>query len=285
MDGAGNPNEWDATPMTTTTWALLTVGLTVGAALVLQVATRVNARSASLAARRRTGILQLARWGVLAFGVTALIGELAVALGLSTAWTGAAALAFVSCCALAVREPLGDFIAAASFIVERTAAVGDEVELNGEVTGTLVGFGLRSVAVRTWDGDVVYQTASAIRTFRNSSKHDSRATVDIEIPSNVRVARATAVLQAVCRSAHDATFRTVPEVLGVIEQQIDHYVIRVSCFVDPAQQRQAEYRLKAAAVDAVAELIDGEGVVRNTAQVLAIVGPPPPPPVRQAARA
>ena len=271
--------------MNTTTWALLTVGLTVIAVSVLQLAARANARSASLAARRRTGILQLARWGVLALGVTALIGQLAVALGLPTAWTGAAALAVVSCFAVAVREPLGDFIAAFSFIVERTAAVGDEVELNGEVRGTLVGFSLRSVAVRTWDGDVVYQTASAIRTFRNSSKHDSRATVDIDIPSNVRVARATSVLQAVCRSAHDRTFRTVPDVLGVVQQQLDHYVIRVSCFVDPAHQREAEYRLKAAGVDAVAELIDGEGMVRNTAQVLAIVGPPPPPRFRETAPA
>ncbi|HRE03323.1 MAG TPA: mechanosensitive ion channel, partial [Ilumatobacteraceae bacterium] len=142
---------------------------------------------------------------------------------------------------------------------------------------TLVGFGLRSVAVRTWDGDVVYHTASAIRTFRNSSKHDSRATVDIDIPSTVRVARATSVLQAVCRQAYDSTFRTEPQVLGVIEQRIDRYVVRVSCFVDPASQREAQYRLKAAAVDAVAELIDGEGVVRDTAQVLAIVSPLPPP--------
>ena len=263
--------------MNTITWALLTVGLTVTIVLILQIATRANARSASLAARRRTGIMQLARWGVLAAGVTTLIGEAAIAFGLSSAWTGAAALAFVSCCALAVREPLGDFIAAASFIVERTAAVGDEVELNGEVSGTLVGFGLRSVAVRTWDGDVVYHTASAIRTFRNSSKHDSRATVDIEIPANVRVARATSVLEVVCRNAFDSTFRSEPEVLGVIDQQLGHYTIRVSCFVDPARSRQAQYRLKAAAVDAVAELIDGEGIVRNTAQVLAIVGQPPIP--------
>ena len=271
--------------MTTTKWALLTVGCTVAAVMILQLAARLNARSTSLAARRRTGLMQLVRWGVMATGVTALVAEGAVAFGLSSAWTGAAALAFVSCCALAVREPLGDFIAAASFLVERTAAVGDEIELNGEVSGTLVGFGLRSVAVRTWDGDVVYHTASAIRTFRNSSKHDSRATVDIEIPASVRVARATAVLEAVCRTAYDATFRSEPEVLGVIDQQLQHYTIRVSCFVDPARSRQAQYRLKAAAVDAVAELVDPAGVVRNTAQVLAIVGPGFPAPVLREATA
>ena len=269
--------------MTTATWALLTVLVTTIAVTILHIAAQLNSRSATLAARRRIGILQLLRWGVLVGGLTILAGEFAVALGLSTAWTGAAALAFVSCCALAVREPLGDFVAAFSFIVERTAAVGDEVVLNGEVAGTLVGFGLRSVAVRTWDGDVVYQTASAIRTFRNSSKHDSRATVDIEIPSNVRVARATSVLDVVCRRAFNETFRTMPEVLGVIDQQLGRYVLRVSCFVDPAHQRQAQYRLKAAAVDAVAEMIDSDGTVRNTAQVLAIVGPPPPPPPHRAA--
>ena len=267
--------------MTTTKLVILTVGLTVAAVLILHIGTRRNARSVSLAARRRTGIMQLGRSGVAALGVSLLIGEGAVALGLPQAWTGAAALAVVSCTALAVREPLGDFIAAFSFIVERTAAVGDEVELNGKVTGTLVGFGLRSVVVRTWDGDVVYSTASDIHTFRNSSKHDSRATVDIKIPAHVRVARSTSVLQAVCRAAHDETFRSVPEVLGVIDQQLDHYVVRVSCFVDPAHHRQAQYRLKAAAVDAVGELVDGEGLVRDTAQVLAIVGPPQfPAPVR-----
>ena len=274
MDMRAERNESGHETMTTPKLALLTVGLTALAVLILHVATRRNARSLSLAARRRTGIMQLARSGVAALGALLLVGEGAAALGLPKAWTGAAALAFVSCMALAIREPLGDFIAAFSFIVERTAAIGDEVELNGEVTGTLVGFGLRSVVVRTWDGDVVYQTASAIRTFRNSSKHDSRATVDIEIPAHVRVARSTAVLEAVCRSAHDHTFRSVPEVLGVIDQQLDHYVVRVSCFVDPAHHRQAQYRLKAAAVDAVAQLVDGEGLVRDTAQVLAIVGPP-----------
>jgi small conductance mechanosensitive channel len=268
--------------MNTTRWELVTVSLTLAAVLTLHIGTKASARSTSLKARRRMGIFQLARSGVAALGAAILIAQVAESFGLSSAWTGAAALAFVSCLALAIREPLGDFIAAFSFIVERTAAVGDEVELNREVTGTLVGFGLRSVIVRTWDGDVVYTTASAIRTFRNLSKHDSRATVDIEIPAHVRVARATSVLEAVCRSAHDDTFRTAPEVLGVIDQQLQHYVVRVSCFVDPAHHRTAQYRLKAAAVDAVAELVDGEGLVRDTAQVLALVGgarrtPPPPP--------
>ena len=63
--------------MTTTRWVLLTIGLTAVAMMIFEVASRLNARSTSLAARRRTGMMQLARWGVLAGGLTALAGELA----------------------------------------------------------------------------------------------------------------------------------------------------------------------------------------------------------------
>ena len=73
--------------MTTPKLALLTVGLTGVAVLVLHLATRRNARSLSLAARRRTGIMQLARSGVAALGVLLLVGEGAAALGLPKAWT------------------------------------------------------------------------------------------------------------------------------------------------------------------------------------------------------
>ncbi|HRE03324.1 MAG TPA: hypothetical protein PLV68_18650, partial [Ilumatobacteraceae bacterium] len=91
--------------LTLTHWAVVTAVATVAGVVGLQVAIRFNARSATLAARRRTGLMQLGRWGLLSAGVSALAVEGAVAAGVSSAWTGAAALAFVSCVALAAREP------------------------------------------------------------------------------------------------------------------------------------------------------------------------------------
>ena len=253
---------------------LLTAGATIAALLALRVASRLNDRSATLRSRRTAGVLQLSKWAVLVLGVGVLFGEALVAAGVSSATMALILAATVSGTVLALRDSIADFLAAAALLVERTAAIGDEVELNGEVRGRLVGFGIRSVAIRTWGGDTVFHSASAIKTFRNMSVGASRAIVDIDIPSNVRTSRATAVLTAALRRVQDDTFQSEPEVLGVVDQHLDRYVVRVTCMVEPAQNAHAEYLLKAAAVDAVAELLDDKGDPRPTQEILAIVNDP-----------
>ena len=251
-----------------------TILATAVAVALLRTAGRLNARGATLAARRRTGLLQLLRWLVILVGSAVVAVEAMVSAGIDKSLLVVIGGGLATAIAFAVREPIADFLAAAALIVERTAAVGDEVEINGEVSGRLAGFGLRSVAVTTWGGDAVYVAASTIRTFRNASKGASRAVVDVDVPSAVRTGRASAVLAAACARVADHTFHSPVEVLGVVEQTLDHYVVRLSCVVDPARHREAEYRLKAAAVDAVAELLADGRTDLDTAQLLALVGQP-----------
>ena len=256
---------------------LATVTVTALLIIVLRSASKLNDKSQTLAGRRRAGILQLSKWATLAVGVMVLAGEAFVAAGASSATMGLVGAAGMTSVAFALRESIADFLAAAALLAERTAAIGDEVELNAEVRGRLVGFGLRSVAVRTWDGDTVYHTASAIRTFRNISTGSSRAVVDIDIPPAVRTARATHVLTQALAAVSDVKFLSAPEVLGVVAQHLDRYVMRVTCMVEPAQHKEAEYRLKAAAVDAVAVLLDDHEDVQPSGQVAVIVAGDPHP--------
>lgn len=253
------------------TLMLITVGVIITLQVVLRFASRLNDQSSTLRSRRRAGVLQLLKWAVLILGVAALAAEALVAAGASSSTLALIMAASTSGLVFALRDSIADFVAATSLLVERSAAIGDEVEINGEVRGRLVGFGLRSVAIRTWGGDTVFHSASAIRTFRNLSVGASRAVVDIDIPPNVRTGRAKAVLTAALARVRDATFQSPPEVLGVVEQHLDKYVLRVTCMVEPAQNARAEYLLKAAAVDAVAELLDAEGDPRPTQEILAIV--------------
>lgn len=252
-------------------WMMVaTVAVTAAAVTMLRWLARLNDHSTTLSARRRAGVLQLSKWGVFVLGCVAIVGELLVAVGASPATLAVIAAAGTSGIAFALREPIADFLAAVAFLIERVGAVGDEVELNGNVSGTLVGFGLRSVVVRTHEGDLVFHTASAIRTFRNVSVGTSRAVVDIDIPSSVRTHRATAVLVKALARERDATWRTDPEVLGVVAQFLDRYVLRVTCLVDPAQHHAAQLRLKAAAVDAVAEMLEEEHVDMPTEELLIV---------------
>lgn len=267
----------------------ITAAVTIALLLVLRLASRLNDQQSSLRSRRRAGVLQLSKWAVLVLGVGVLSAEALVAAGVSSATMALILAASVSGMVLALRDSIADFVAAAAMLVERTAAIGDEVELNGEVRGRLVGFGLRSVAIRTWGGDTVFHSASGIKTFRNLSVGASRAVVDIDIPPNVRTGRATAVLTAALARVQDDIFQSQPEVLGVVQQHLDRYVIRVTCMVEPAQNARAEYLLKSAAVDAVAELLDDHGDPRPTQEILAIVADPPhaehEPPLRWRAEA
>lgn len=249
-----------------------TLAATVGVAAVLTAAARLNGLRDTMRARRTAGILQLLRWFALICGVSAAVIEALLSAGIETSTLIVVFGGLITATAFAVREPISDFLTAAMLLLERTAVIGDEIELNGEIVGRLAGFGLRSVTVTTWDGDVVYVAASTIRTLRNVSKGASRAVVDIQVPATIPTSRAAQVLTVACLQATDSTFHSQPEVLGVVEQHLDRYVMRITCMVDPASHHQAEYRLKSAAADTVAGLLgspDYDGF--NTTQLVQIV--------------
>ncbi|HWL43515.1 MAG TPA: mechanosensitive ion channel domain-containing protein [Ilumatobacter sp.] len=250
----------------------VTAAITALTAAVLTAAARINGRRNTLRARRSAGILQLLRWFLMICGLAAIAVEALLSAGIQTSTLIVVLGGLITATAFAVREPISDFLTAAMLLLERTAAIGDEVELNGEIVGQLAGFGLRSVTLITWDGDVVYVAASTIRTLRNVSKGASRAVVDIDVPATIPTGRAAQVLSVACMHATDDTFRSQPEVLGVVEQHLDRYVMRVTCMIDPAGHREAGYRLKAAAADAVAGLLNSpeyDGL--DTEQMLRVV--------------
>ena len=250
----------------------VTLAATAAVAFVLTTAARINGQSDTMRARRTAGILQLLRWFAILCGGATVIVEALVSAGIESSTLIVIFGGLITATAFAVREPISDFLTAAMLVLERTAVIGDEIELNGEIVGRLAGFGLRSVTITTWDGDVVYVAASTIRTLRNVSKGASRAVVDIQVPATIPTSRAAQVLSVACMRATDSTFHSPPEVLGVVEQRLDYYLMRITCMVDPASHHQAEYRLKAAAADTVAGLLgspDYDGF--NTTQLVQIV--------------
>lgn len=252
---------------------LRAAAFTLAGALALLVILRVwgalAARGTSITARRQVGLLQLARWGIILLAGLVLAGEGLVAVGLDRQALVLIGGGLVTAFAFTLRDPLSDFFASAALLAEGIAVVGDEVRVNGEIRGQLVGFGLRSIVISTWTGEVIHVTASGVRTFTNMSKAASRAVVDIDIPASTPVARSTRVLNVACGQVADETFRSRPEVIGVTEQHLDRYVLRITCLVDPASHDGAARLLRGAAADAVAELLVGNADL-NTEEMVRI---------------
>ncbi|MBO8138175.1 MAG: mechanosensitive ion channel family protein [Desulfotomaculum sp.] len=82
--------------------------------------------------------------------------------------------------------------------------VGDFVQINGEVTGTVEEIGLRMTTIREWSGKKFYIPNSEIRTVRNYNRRELRAIVSVTFPYEEDPAKIRELLEDVCRQVeHD----------------------------------------------------------------------------------
>lgn len=92
-----------------------------------------------------------------------------------------------------------DIITGFFIIFEDQFHVGDLVEINGQVTGTVEELGLRMTTVREWSGKKFYIANSEIKTVRNYNRGELRAIVTVTFPFEEDPRRIRAVLEQVCR--------------------------------------------------------------------------------------
>lgn len=230
---------------------LIIGGYLLGLALTL--VQRPISKRKSAIARKNLAITQLVKWFVWALASALSVGTVLLWSGVPTSVIAVLGGGLATGFAFALRDPLSDFLAAISLLLDKVVNIGDEVTINGEYSGAVVSFGLRGITLETWRGDYLYTSASHISTLKNTSRGDSTAVVDIDVPPTIPTKRAGAVLLAACKQ-YPELFNSTPEIIGVTAQHLDRYVLRLVCKVPPAEHRLVEYRLKAAAVDAVIEL-------------------------------
>ncbi|MBM7855416.1 small conductance mechanosensitive channel [Desulfohalotomaculum tongense] len=77
--------------------------------------------------------------------------------------------------------------------------VGDFVQINGEVTGTVEEIGLRMTTIREWSGKKFYIPNSEIRTVRNYNRRELRAIVSVTFPYEEDPVKVRELLEDVCR--------------------------------------------------------------------------------------
>ncbi|MTI80238.1 MAG: mechanosensitive ion channel family protein [Firmicutes bacterium] len=82
--------------------------------------------------------------------------------------------------------------------------VGDFVQINGEVTGTIEEIGLRMTTIREWSGKKFYIPNSEIRTVRNYNREELRAIVTVTFPYDEDPVKIRELLEDVCHQIeHD----------------------------------------------------------------------------------
>ncbi|TDA65739.1 MAG: mechanosensitive ion channel family protein [Clostridia bacterium] len=115
-----------------------------------------------------------------------------------------------------------DIITGFFILFEDQFHVGDFVEINGTVTGTVEELGLRTTSIREWSGRKVYLANSEINRVRNFNRQQLRAIVTATFPFDEDPVRVRATLEEVCRD--------------MVEQHRDYFLADASgALIEPPQ--------------------------------------------------
>jgi small conductance mechanosensitive channel len=153
------------------------------------------------------------------------------------------------------QRVVGDVLAGAFLLAERTYVVGDTIRVAnpgelGGVTGRVEEVTLRVTRLRTFDGDLVTLPNSELRQVANSSHGWSRIVVDVPVDDRLDLDEAAAVINGVGRdlAAEEAWRERLlepPSVVGVERLDGDRTVLRVTGKVLPQHQWEVAREVRA----------------------------------------
>jgi small conductance mechanosensitive channel len=198
-------------------------------------------------------------WSVTAVMVVARFGVPVASLAVPTAVLGAA-LGF------GAQQLVRDLLSGIFIIAERQYGFGDVVHISAAgfegATGTIEEVALRTTRLRTPDGEVVIVPNGQIVGVTNLSRDWARAVVDVPLPVDVDLVRATALLRQVGAEAfEDEALRPLlldrPNVVGVESFEGDRVHLRMVARTLPGKQFEVGRALRVH----VAVALQREGIV------------------------
>lgn len=140
-----------------------------------------------------------------------------------------------------------DIITGFFIMFEDQFHVGDFIEVNDQVSGTVEELGLRLTTIREWSGKKFYIANSEIKTVRNYNRGHLRTVVSVAVPFEENLQRVFGTLERVCRHITDehadklikqgnGSFIEPPQIYGITDINKDErgVVFTVIAVVEPA---------------------------------------------------
>ncbi len=200
----------------------------------------------SEAAKHRQALAQVLTWTALV--VVYVVTGMQILDRLGVPITGLVAPAAVVGVALGfgAQRLVQDLLAGFFIIAERQYGFGDLISIAipgipGGVIGTVEDVSLRMTKVRTPNGEVIITPNGSIVQLTNLSRDWARAVVDVPIPLNVDIGRASEILRKVGRDIYadeelHAQLLDEPAVMGVESIELDQLRVRVVARTLPGRQ-------------------------------------------------
>jgi moderate conductance mechanosensitive channel len=237
-------------------------------------ATDQDALVRSEASKHRHAVAQALTWVAVALIWSITVVLVLDRLGVPVASLVAPAAVLGAALGFGGQQVVRDLIAGFFIIVERQYGYGDVVNISAigftdGATGTIEEVALRTTRVRTLNGEVVIVPNGAIVQVTNLSRDWARAVVDVPLPVEVDVLRASELLRKVGEEAFDdEALRPLlldpPTVMGVESFEVGQVNLRMVARTLPGKQFEVGRELRVRV--AVAFQREGIGTSADTAE-------------------
>jgi small conductance mechanosensitive channel len=214
--------------------------------------------TASERTKQARTVVQVVEWGVVALVYFVAVVWILDRVGIPLASLIAPATVAGAAIGFGAQQMVQDLLAGFFLIAERQFGVGDVVRLSqaGQATGvsgTVEELTLRVTKLRTLQGELVFVPNGALRQVTNLSKEWSRVVVDLPIPVDEDIEKATQALRDMAaRMAEDPAWKDSllgePVVAGVETIEVGYLQLRLVARTLPGKQFDVgrELRLRAA---------------------------------------
>lgn len=182
------------------------------------------------------------RYIIYFFGILQILEVFKVgrSLTVGVAGIGGAAIGFGS------QFIVRDFISGLFSLVEDQYGIGDNVLINGTISGIVEQFGMRTTKIRGFDGSITNISNGSIQTVKNMSRSNQRAFVEMTIPTGVSVEEATSAVEKLGEELSENKNVTVkPYIYGITGiGNFDNIKITVVGWTNPGEQYWLELQIR-----------------------------------------
>lgn len=182
------------------------------------------------------------RYIIYFFGILQILEVFKVgrSLTVGVAGIGGAAIGFGS------QFIVRDFISGLFSLVEDQYGIGDNVLINGTISGIVEQFGMRTTKIRGFDGSITNISNGSIQTVKNMSRSNQRAFVEMTIPTGVSVEEATSAVEKLGEELSENKNVTVkPYIYGITGiGNFDNVKITVVGWTSPGEQYWLELQIR-----------------------------------------
>jgi moderate conductance mechanosensitive channel len=150
---------------------------------------------------------------------------------------------------IGAQSMVRDMISGLFLVFEGQLEVGDVVQINNDITGTVEEVGLRTIKIREYNQRLHYLPNGEIIQVTNYNREKMRAVVKVTVPFEINMNRIEEILSDVCDDVYEKYALGLlekPEVTGItnIDQSGVHITVTALCLPDEYIRLERQIRIE-----------------------------------------